>query len=253
MVTAGRRGGPYRPGMKPRPGPLLTSVMVLLTLATGMIEAVSFLALGPVFAAVQTGSLLLLGFAIAGAPGISAVVSGASLAGFAFGAIAGSHLQSAIDARGRRWFDTALVVEGVLLGVAALVIWRAGIEGPGGPVDGRHLAAIAMVACAMGVRNVTSLRVQVPGLPTTVATRALTGLLVALPPLAADTRVGGGLGTEVRRVASIAAMLSGALLGAWLLERAVPPALVLAFPAGLVLALGLAILAIPRDRTSIPG
>ncbi|MEU1277570.1 YoaK family protein [Streptomyces sp. NPDC005805] len=239
--------------MKPRPGPVLTSVMVLLTLTTGMIEAVSFLTLGPVFAAVQTGSLLLLGFAIAGAPGISAVVSGVSLAGFAFGAIVGSHFQSAIDARERRWFDTALVVEGVLLWVAAVVIWRAGIEGPGGPVDGRHLAAIAMVACAMGVRNVTSLRVQVPDVPTTVATRALTGLLIALPPLAADSRVGGGLSREARRIASIAAMFAGALLAAWLLERAVPPAAVLAVPATLILALGLALLAFPRERTSVPG
>lgn len=227
--------------------------MVLLTLTTGMIEAVSFLTLGPVFAAVQTGSLLLLGFAIAGAPGISAVVSGVSLAGFAFGAIVGSHVQSAIDARERRWFDKALLVEGVLLGVAALVIWRAGIEGPGGPVDGRHLAAIALVACAMGVRNVTALRVRVPDVPTTVATRALTGLVIALPPLAADTRVGGGPGAEVRRVASIAAMLGGALLAAWLLGRAVPPALVLAFPAALVLALGLVILSVPREFTSVPG
>ncbi|MEU9775152.1 YoaK family protein [Streptomyces sanyensis] len=240
--------------MKPRTGRALTSVMVLLTLTTGMIEAVSFLVLGPVFAAVQTGNVLLLGFAIAGAPGISATVSGVSLAGFAFGAIAGSRLESAIDARGRRWFAGALVGEGLLLGAAALVIWRAGIEsGPHGQVDGRHLAVIAMVACAMGARNVTSLRAPVADVPTTVTTRALTGLLIVLPPLASDSRVGGGAGSELRRAASVAAMFAGGLLGAWLLERAVHPALALAVPAALVLALGLGLAALRRGRVSVPG
>jgi uncharacterized membrane protein YoaK (UPF0700 family) len=239
--------------MKPRPGPALTTVMVLLTVTTGMVEAVSFLALGPVFAAVQTGSLLLLGFAIGGAPGISATVSAVSLAGFALGAVVGSRMESAIDARERRWFDAALVGEGVLLGAGALVIWRVGIDRPGGPVDGRHLVAIATVACAMGVRNVTALRVALPGVTTTVATRALTGLLVALHPLAADSRVGSDAAVELRRASSILAMLAGGLIGAWLLARPVHPAVVLSVPAALVLVLGLGLLALGRERTSEPG
>ncbi|MFD0430102.1 DUF1275 family protein [Streptomyces zhihengii] len=97
--------------------------MLLLTVTTGMVEAVSFLALGPVFAAVQTGSLLLLGFSLGGAPGVSAAVSAVSLAGFALGAVAGSRVETAIDVRERPWFEAALVVEGVLLGAGALVIW----------------------------------------------------------------------------------------------------------------------------------
>ncbi|TXS56434.1 DUF1275 domain-containing protein [Streptomyces sp. t39] len=227
--------------------------MVLLTVTTGMVEAVSFLALGPVFAAVQTGSLLLLGFALGGAPGISAAVSAVSLAGFALGAVAGSRVESAFDVRERRWFEAALVVEGLLLAAAALVIWRADIDAPGGPVDGRHLAAIAMVACAMGVRNVTALRVALPGVTTTVATRALTGLVVALHPFAADSRVGSGTGIEVRRLSSILAMVAGGVCGAGLLAASVRPAVVLAVPAALVLAAGLVRLAAARMRTSMPG
>ncbi|MFJ8072504.1 YoaK family protein [Streptomyces sp. NPDC096176] len=239
--------------MKPKPGRALTVVMVLLTVTTGMIEAVSFLVLGPVFAAVQTGSLLLLGFAVAGTAGISITATAASLAGFAVGAVGGSRAESAIDGRGRRWFTAALVGEGLLLSASAFVVWRIGIERSGGPVDGRHLAAISMVACAMGVRNVTTLRVKEPGISTTVVTTALTGLLVVLHPLAADSRVGSGAGEESRRLSSILAMFSGALFGAWLLDRSVHPAVVLAVPAGLVLALGLALSALPRERTSVPG
>lgn len=156
-------------------------------------------------------------------------------------------------ARGRRWFTAALVGEGLLLSASAFVIWRIGIERPGGPVDGRHLAAIGMVACAMGVRNVTGLRVKVPGVSTTVVTTALTGLLVVLHPLAADSRVGSGAGVELRRLSSVLAVFLGALFGAWLLDRSVQPAVVLAVPAGLVLVLGLGLSALPRERTSVPG
>lgn len=227
--------------------------MLLLTATTGMVEAVSFLALGPVFAAVQTGSLLLLGFSLGGAPGISAAVSAVSLAAFALGAVAGSRVETAIDVRERRWFEGALVVEGVLLGAGALVIWGVGIDGIGGPVDGRHLAAIATVACAMGVRNVTALRVALPGVTTTVATRTFTGLVVALHPLAADSRVGAGAGIELRRLSTVLALAGGGLLGAWLLASSVRPALVLAVPAAVVLATGLVRLAAARPRTSVPG
>ncbi|MGW3402616.1 YoaK family protein [Streptomyces zhihengii] len=239
--------------MKPRPGAFLTSVMLLLTVTTGMVEAVSFLALGPVFAAVQTGSLLLLGFSLGGAPGVSAAVSAVSLAGFALGAVAGSRVETAIDVRERPWFEAALVVEGVLLGAGALVIWGVGIDTAGGPADARHLAAIAMVACAMGVRNVTALRVALPGVTTTVATRALTGLVVALHPLASDSRVGSGAGVELRRLSSVLAMVGGGVLGAWLLSLSVRPALVLAVPAAIVLAAGLVRLFPSRARTSVPG
>ncbi len=46
-----------------------TSRMTLLTLSTGAIEAVSFLALGPVFIAMQTGNVLFLAFTAAGRGG----------------------------------------------------------------------------------------------------------------------------------------------------------------------------------------
>ncbi|MBV7697029.1 YoaK family protein [Streptomyces sp. TRM70350] len=238
--------------MKPRAGVALTSVMVVLTLTTGVIEAVSFLVLGPVFTAVQTGNLLFLGFALTGAPGLSPVAAGISCAAFAVGALFGSRFESIVDTHGRRWFVPGLIVEALLLGLGALVAWRTGVDEPDVAPTGHHFAVIALVAAAMGVRNVTTLRVPVPDVPTTLSTRALTALLSGLSPVP-DTRIGSGLLREGRRLASVGAMFAGGLLGGWLLHEAVRPAVVLLVPAALVLLLGLVFWAAPRERTSEPG
>ncbi|MDX3639373.1 YoaK family protein [Streptomyces sp. MB09-02B] len=235
--------------MKPRAGVGLTSVMVALTLTTGMIEAVSFLVLGPVFTAVQTGNLLFLSFALTGAVDLSPTASVVSFAGFVAGAVLGSRFESTVDAHGHRWFGPALIVEALLLGLGGLVAWRTGLTTPGSPADDPHYAVIALVAVAMGMRNITTLRARVADLPTTVSTRALTALLGGLT----DPRIGAGSGKEGRRLASVGAMFTGGLLGAWLLHEDIHPAVVLLLPALLVLALGTAYWAMPRRRTSEPG
>ncbi|MEV6381664.1 YoaK family protein [Streptomyces sp. NPDC051773] len=238
--------------MKPRAGVGLTSIMVVLTVTTGVIEAVSFLVLGPVFTAVQTGNLLFLSFALTGAPGLSPAAAGISFAGFTVGAVLGSRFESSVDAHGRRWFPPALIGEALLLGLGGVVAWRTGLDAPGEPAEGPHFAVVALVAGAMGVRNVTTLRARVPDLPTTVSTRALTALLGGLP-LLSDTRIGSGATNEGRRLASVGAMFTGGLLGAWLLHEGVRPAVVLLVPAVLVLVLGAVYWAVPRRRTSAPG
>ncbi|MFE7835661.1 YoaK family protein [Streptomyces sp. NPDC057474] len=238
--------------MKHRAGVGLTSIMVALTLTTGMIEAVSFLVLGPVFTAVQTGNLLFLSFALTGAAGLSPAAAGVSFAGFAVGAVLGSRFESSVDAHGRRWFVPALIGEALLLGLGGLVAWRTGVDAPGAPADGPHFAVVALVAAAMGVRNVTTLRARVADVPTTVSTRALTALLSGLPPIP-DTRIGAHSGDEGRRLASVGAMFTGGLLGAWLLHEEVHPAVVLLLPAALVLVLGAVYWATPRQRASEPG
>lgn len=239
--------------MKPRAGGVLTSIMVVLTLTTGMIEAVSFLALGPVFTAMQTGNLLLLAFALTGAAGLSPAAALVSGGGFVVGAVLGALLESSVDARERRWFAPALLAEGVLLGGGALVAWRAGVGGPpAGPVEGQHFAVIGLVAAAMGVRNITTLRVRVPDVPTTLSTRALTAFLGGLPHVA-DPRIGSGARHEGRRFASVGAMFAGGLLGGWLLHEGARPGVVLAVPCVLVLLLGVASWLVPEQRTSEPG
>jgi uncharacterized membrane protein YoaK (UPF0700 family) len=52
----------------PRSGPL-PGLLLILTAVTGVVDAVSILALGRVFVANMTGNVVFAGFALAGAPG----------------------------------------------------------------------------------------------------------------------------------------------------------------------------------------
>ena len=64
-------------------------LVVVLTLTTGAVDAVTFLRLGNVFSSVITGNLVLLGVAAGRASARLAVNSGLALAGYAAGALAG--------------------------------------------------------------------------------------------------------------------------------------------------------------------
>ncbi|MGK5734057.1 YoaK family protein [Streptomyces sp. URMC 124] len=232
--------------MKPQPGAALTTAMVALTVTTGMVEAVSFLALGPVFTAVQTGNTLFLGFAVVGSGEFSAAASAASLVGFAAGAVLGARLSSRADARGRRWFVLALVAEAALLAVAGLTGWS--VARFGHPLTLRQYLVTALVALAMGMRNVTTLRAGVPDMTTTVITRTMTAL-IGTSPFGLDSRIPSGTRSEIRRAATVGAMFTGGLVGAWMLHEAVRPPVVLLVTAACVLAVALGLAFAPRHRT----
>src|SRR4051812_24202572 len=63
----------------------LPVLLVGLTVVTGLVDAVSYVALGHVFVANMTGNVVFLGFALAGAPGLSAPASLAALGAFLIG------------------------------------------------------------------------------------------------------------------------------------------------------------------------
>ncbi len=111
-----RAAGPQLP-------PRMPALMVALTAVTGVVEAVSLLALGPAFTAMQTGNVLFLAFGAAGAGRLETLAPGISLAAFVVGVVTGSHLESVAEVRGRRWFVIGLVVEAGLILVAAAVGW----------------------------------------------------------------------------------------------------------------------------------
>ncbi|WP_234042622.1 YoaK family protein [Streptomyces marianii] len=237
--------------MQVKHGPFLTWAMVALTLTTGMVEAVSFLVLGPVFTAVQTGTMLLLSFALAGVAELSTAPCLASLAGFTVGAALSARFESRSQVRGHRWFREALLAEGVVLAVAAALAW--GLERNGESLSGRHYMVTGLVALAMGTRNVSALRVGMPGMPTTVMTRAFTALIGG-SLLAMDARITSGAGNRVRRAASVAAMFAGGLAGAWLLhDGRLSAAVVLLVTAVIVMATALSLALVPRERTSEAG
>ncbi|MCI0624370.1 MAG: DUF1275 domain-containing protein, partial [Acidobacteria bacterium] len=70
----------------------LPLALLILTLVTGVVDAVSVLALGHIFTANMTGNIVFLGFAVAGASGFSVVRSSLSLIAFLVGAVLGGCL-----------------------------------------------------------------------------------------------------------------------------------------------------------------
>jgi len=190
------------------PQPRLPALLLVLTVTTGMIDAVSVLGLGRVFTANMTGNIVFLGFAIARIPEFSASRSLAALGAFLAGAVVGGRLGLRLDSSRRQWLLVVASIESCILFVAA---------GAAIGYDREHLAPfprlsalIALTAVAMGIRNSTVRRLAVPDLTTTVLTLTLTGL-------GADSSLAGGSNPRwVRRIASVAAMLVGAVIGAML-------------------------------------
>ena len=203
--------------------PLLRTLM-LLTLISGLVDAVSYLGLGRVFTANMTGNVVVLGFAAAGAPGFSIPASLTSLGVFLIGALCAGMAARRIARRGRLLL-LAMATEAILSGSAATVAFLASTVASG---PDRYVV-IGVLAFAMGVRNATVRRMAVPDMTTTVLTMTLTGL-------AADSKLAGGTGAgTARRASAVAAMLIGAIAGAALylhLGAGLPPAVAAVAAAG---------------------
>jgi uncharacterized membrane protein YoaK (UPF0700 family) len=108
---------------------------------------------------------------------------------------------------------------------------------------GRLYALIAVTAVAMGLRNATVRHLAVPDLTTTVLTLTLTGL-------AADSALaGGGNPRWVRRLASVASMFVGSVVGAWLVYAS-GLALALVVAGACILLVTVAYAAHPASATS---
>jgi uncharacterized membrane protein YoaK (UPF0700 family) len=179
-------------------------ILLAMTAVTGAVDAVSFLALGHVFTANMTGNVVLLGFAFAGATGVSISRSSVALIAFLAGAVAGGRM--ALDLSGRRWVSRAFLVEASLLALSAALA----IINPLQPY-----VVIASTAVAMGLRNAVVRKLGVPDLTTTVLTLTITGL-------AADSRLAGGDSPRwQRRSVAIVAMLAGATAGTLMVIRSI--------------------------------
>ncbi|MFF3069619.1 YoaK family protein [Kitasatospora sp. NPDC057936] len=193
----------------PRHGPLVPLLLVL-TVVTGVVDAVSYLALGHVFVANMTGNVVFLGFALAGAANLSATASLAALAAFLVGALAGGRLADRLPEHRGRLLRAAVAAQAALVVVSTVLAAAAGHT-----ADPVRYALIGLLALAMGGQNAVVRSLKVPDLTTTVLTMTITAL-------AADR-------SGPRRLASAVWMLAGALLGALLvLHTNVPTALALA-------------------------
>ena len=178
-----------------------------LTFVTGLIDAASVLGLGHLFVANMTGNIVFLGFSLLGQGSVSLLGVALALFGFLVGAALGGKLGRMARPRGVR--------VGFALDVTLLAI---------GGAEAFFNAPIAWVivalAAGMGLRTALVRALAVPDITTTVLSLTLTGL-------AADSSLAGGGNPRLgRRVASVAAMLFGAALGA-LLQAHAQPAVIL--------------------------
>ena len=226
------RGDPHGP---------LPPLLIVLTFVTGLVDAVSFLKLGPnVFVANMTGNIVFLGFAIAGATNISLLTSLVAVVAFLLGALGGGRLARRFSEHRGRMLAAATVIEAVLVAISLALVGFGGDRSTDGTA---HYALIALLALAMGVQNATvARRMGVADLTTSVLTLTLTGL-------AADSRLGGGEGPRPgRRLLAVGSMFAGALVGGLLVLKVdmVGIAIALALAGGLLLLTALIVLYLSR-------
>ena len=193
----------FIPDMRGKHGPL-PPLLVAMTLVTGLVDAFSYLVLGHVFVANMTGNVVLLGFALAGAPGFSISASAAAIISFGLGALIGGRTSTQLNEHRGRILSTTAGMQTILLAVS--VVLAAVSDHP--VTAGYRYSLIAVLAFSMGIQNAAARKLAVPDLTTTVLTMTITGIT-------ADSAVAGGKGSKAgRRSIAIAAMLAGALVGA---------------------------------------
>jgi uncharacterized membrane protein YoaK (UPF0700 family) len=206
------------------------ALLITLTFAAGVVDAVSYLGLGRIFTANMTGNVVFLALALGEQNAPTAAHAAVALVGFCLGAIAAGQILGRPRPLGvwpRRvnrllWAELACFV-------AFAILWVWGGESP---AAGLLFLLIVLSSVGMGIQNAAARHHAVPGLTTTVVTGALTGLMVDLPAL-------GISGTPQRRaVWTVTALFVGAAVGAVLTVYAHPlaPLVTVAVVAGVAVA-----------------
>ena len=220
----------------------LPGLLLLLSVTTGLVDAVSVLGLGKVFTANMAGNVVFLGFAAAGTPGFKVAPYLVALATFFLGALIAGRVGQGFGKRPlRHWLTLAALIEAALLWIAALVALNFHVPTLA-PTAGLF-AIIALTAIAMGFRNATIRQLKVPDLTTTVLTLTVTGI-------AADSSMAGGANPNLaRRIGAILAIFGGAAAGALMVVHrglALP-----LFVSGLIVLLG-TLLCVRHPAAALP-
>ena len=205
-------------------------MLLVLTGAAGLVDAMSYLELGHVFTAMMTGNTVLLALAIGQGEIMAALRSTLALAAFSAGAAVGA-MVLARGVRRSEWppvVTGALALEGAVLGVFG-VVWHVGGMAPrSGSVV---VVLIVLSGLAMGVQAAAVRHLGVPGVASTYITGTLTSLMAELviwlrPPGASssgETATGWPSGPTSRHLRLLAAVFlvygAGALVGTVLQAR----------------------------------
>lgn len=192
--------------------------LLLLTFATGLIDAISVLVLGHVFVANMTGNVIFLGFWFVPHSGVDLTAALVAFISFVLGAVIGGRFARHLDREVRVWITAALGSEVLALTILA-VLAGAGVLSYLG--TGR-LILIAGLAMVFGAQNVAARRFGIQELSTTVLTATIVGI-------GSDSRLAGGSGErEKLRFATVLTMCAGAVVGATLSRFVVAPVIGLA-------------------------
>ncbi|BBY27361.1 YoaK family protein [Mycolicibacterium sediminis] len=198
--------------------PATVTALLLLTFATGLVDAVSVLVLGHVFVANMTGNVIFLGFWFVPHSGVDMLAAVVAFVSFLAGTVLGGRLARHLDTDVRHWLVVALSVEVLALTTLALLAGAGVLEYH----DNGKLILIAGLAVTFGSQNATARQFGIQELSTTVLTSTIVGL-------GSDSRLAGGTGhREKLRYGVVATMLGGAALGATLTRFVVAPIIGLA-------------------------
>ncbi len=194
------------------------TALLLLTFATGVVDAVSVLVLGHVFVANMTGNVIFLGFWFVPGSGVDLTAAAVAFAGFVAGTVLGGRLARHLDARVRRWLVVTLVVEAAIIATMAVLAGTGVLDYR----DDSKLILIAGLAVSFGCQNATARQFGIQELSTTVLTSTIVGI-------GFDSRLAGGTGQgEKLRYTVVLTMCGGAVLGATLSRYTVAPVIGLA-------------------------
>ncbi|MBU3706313.1 MAG: DUF1275 domain-containing protein [Mycobacterium sp.] len=197
---------------------LTVTALLLLTFATGLVDAISVLVLGHVFVANMTGNVIFLGFWFVPHSGVDLTAALVASVSFILGAVIGGRLARRLDHDVKLWLTAAMGFEVVALLVLALL---AGIGILHYHESGR-LILISGLAVVFGGQSMAARRFGIQELSTTVLTATIVGI-------GADSRLAGGTGErEKLRYGVVLTMLGGAALGATLSRFVVAPVIALA-------------------------
>jgi uncharacterized membrane protein YoaK (UPF0700 family) len=214
--------------------------LLLLTFATGLVDAVSVLVLGHVFVANMTGNVIFLGFWFVPHSGVDMMAAVVAFVCFVVGTVLGGRLARHLDHDVRRWLVVALGMEVLVLTVLAALAGSGIVHYH----DNGKLAVIAGLAVTFGSQSATARQFGIQELSTTVLTSTIVGI-------GFDSRLAGGTGQrEKLRYAVVLTMCGGATLGATLTLVTVAPIIGLA---ALVVATSAGIFAFGPARVATPG
>lgn len=192
--------------------------LLLLTFATGIVDAVSVLVLGHVFVANMTGNVIFLGFWLVPHSGVDVTAALVAFVSFVAGTVVGGRLARHFDDQVRRWLIITLSVEVVML-VGLSILAGTGV------LDYRNntkLFLIAGLALTFGIQNATARQFGIQELSTTVLTTTIVGI-------GFDSRLAGGTGNrEKLRYSVVLTMCAGAVVGATMTRFTVAPVIALA-------------------------